>query len=157
MKMIKNLIVVILVLNLMIANQNDVIFSNFQSNVFFVSTYRCGKASELHLLAVHDVTRIRIFPFGRHGCIFLGVNKHIKRTWLIQQWEESYTSCDLSNNSLDFSMNFFQRFPADFCVSIGHCILSITFFQSHIELPTLQSFTRVDTTNDNYKPLYITA
>ena len=32
MKMIKNLIVVILVLNLTIANQNDDRFSNFQSN-----------------------------------------------------------------------------------------------------------------------------
>jgi hypothetical protein len=45
--------------------------------------HRSSKTAKFHFLAVHNVSRIRIFPLLRHGGILIGVYQQIKGAWLI--------------------------------------------------------------------------
>jgi len=135
--------------------------------------YRCCKTAQLDLLAVHDVARIGVFPFLWHGSILLGVDQKIEGARLVEERQKSDAGGDLSDDGLDFAVDFFESFfvvRASLLVSsvvgVGVVVLvlarppvfgiAVVFsVEGHVELPSLQGLARIDPAHDHDEPLNV--
>lgn len=117
-----------------------------------------GETAKLDLLTVHDVARIRILPLLGNGSVLVGVDKKIEGTGLVEQRQEGDASSDLSNNGLNFVVDFLDGLVADGSLLVGVAVLSyFLVFDGDVELPAFQSLSRVGTSDDDDQTLHISS
>ena len=121
-----------------------------------LSSYLGGETTKLDLLTVHDVARIGILPLLGDNGILVGVDQKVKSTRLIEQRQERDTGSDLSDNGLNFIVDFLDGFVACGGLFVGVAVFSGFFvFNSHVELPAFQGLARVNASNDDNQALHI--
>lgn len=69
----------------------------------------CAKTPQLHLLPVLDLLGITIPPFYRYIGVCVCVDKDIECAVPVELWEEGYGGGDLSEDRLDFGLDFLLR------------------------------------------------